>query len=307
MVRSMEDDLAFVGLGAMGAPMARNLLRAGHRVHVYDVRAAAVEALATDGAIAAGSAAEAARAARWVFVSLPDEPHVRTALLDPEDGAVAGASPGTLVTDLSTITPGAAREFAEALAPYRVGYLDAPVSGGVKGAADGTLSIMAGGTAGDFARSEPMLRVLGRTVAHVGPIGMGQLFKSCNQIICAMNLQAISEALALARAYDADLGQLREMLLGGAAGSWMLENLAPLMIDGDTSAGFRIELQLKDLRIAARAAAEAGVPLPGTGQVSWMYQEAIAHGEGGNGNQALFRVYDRLTGSPGSASPGSPP
>lgn len=276
--------------------MARNLLRAGHRVHVYDVRAAAVEALATDGAIAAGSAAEAAKQARWVFVSLPDEPHVRTALLDPAGGVVAGAADGTLVTDLSTITPGAAREFAGALAPYGIGYLDAPVSGGVKGAEEGTLSIMAGGTAGDFARAEPLLGVLGRTVAHVGPTGMGQLFKSCNQIICAMNLQAISEALALARAHDADLGQLRELLMGGAANSWMLENLAPLMIEGDASAGFRIELQLKDLRIAARAAAEAGVPLPGTGQVSWMYQEAIAHGEGGNGNQALFRVYDRLTG-----------
>lgn len=293
-----SEGLAFIGLGAMGAPMARNLLRAGHRVHVYDVRESAVAELATDGAIAADSAADAAKAARWVFISLPDEPHVRIALLDEETGVVAGAAEGTLVTDLSTITPGASREFAAVLAQHGVGYLDAPVSGGVRGAEGGTLSIMAGGSAADFARAEPLLRVLGATVAHVGAAGMGQLFKSCNQIICAMNLQAISEALALGRAYDADLGQLRELLLGGAASSWMLENLAPLMIDGDTSAGFRIELQLKDLRIAARAAAEAGVPLPGTGQVSWMYQEAVAHGEGGNGNQALFRVYDRLTGSP---------
>ncbi|MQA06478.1 MAG: NAD-binding protein [Streptosporangiales bacterium] len=241
------------------------------------------------------SAADAAQGADAVFVSLPDSPQVEEALLG-DRGVVAGCLPGTVVVDLSTIDAGVSRRLADELAARKLGYLDAPVSGGPQGAEAGTLSIMVGGSPEGYQRVESLLRCLGQTVIHVGAAGMGQVFKSCNQIVCAMNIQALCEAFALARSQGADLSLLREVLGGGAADSWMLQNLGPRMTEGDASAGFRIELQLKDIRLATQLAAQASVPLPGSLQVMALYLEAVAHGEGGNGNQALFRVYDRLTG-----------
>jgi 2-hydroxy-3-oxopropionate reductase len=153
---------------------------------------------------------------------------------------------------------------------------------------------MVGGTEDGVARARPVLEGMGTTIIHVGPAGAGQTVKACNQLIVGMNLQAICEAFALGRAAGLDLSLLREVLLGGAASSWMLQNLAPLMLAKDDRAGFRIDLQLKDLRLAGELAFELGVPLPGTALATSLYLEARAHGEGGNGNQALFRVFDRL-------------
>lgn len=294
-----ERTVGFVGLGVMGRPMALNLLRAGLAVQAFDLSDEALAGLAAAGAKPVASGAEAAEGADHVFVSLPDSPHVEKAVLG-DDGIAQGSAPGTVIADLSTIDAGASRRLAAELATQGLVYLDAPVSGGPQGAEAGTLSIMVGGTRDGYQRLEPLLRCLGRTVVHVGESGMGQVFKSCNQIVCAMNIQALCEAFALARSQGADLSLLRDVLRGGAADSWMLENLGPQMINSDPSAGFRIELQLKDIRLATQLASQAGIPLPGSLQVMALYLEAVAHGEGGNGNQALFRVYDRLTGQESS-------
>lgn len=283
----------FVGLGVMGSPMAANLVRGGVHVRVFDLREEAVDELAEAGAVAVGSAAEAADGADTVFLSLPDAPHVEAALLEA-GGVAERAAPGTVAVDLGTIAANSARAVARRLEEHEIAYIDAPVSGGMAGAEAATLSIMAGGDPHAYARVEPLLACLGRSV-HVGGVGMGQVFKSCNQIVCAVNIQALCEAFALARSQGADLELLREVLSGGAASSWMLDNLGPQMLAGDAGAGFRIELQLKDLRLATRTAFESSVPLPAAMQVTALYLEALAHGEGGNGNHALFRVYDRLT------------
>jgi 2-hydroxy-3-oxopropionate reductase len=197
------------------------------------------------------------------------------------------------------IAPSAAHRLAEAVAERGVAMLDAPVSGGPQGAENGTLSIMVGGEAEAVARARPVLEGMGRTIVHVGPAGAGQTVKCCNQLMVGMHIQAVCEALALGRAAGLDLVKLREVLLGGAAASWMLQNHAPLILAKDDRAGFRIDLQLKDLRLANELAFELGVPLPGTAQVTSLYLGNRAHGEGDKGNQALFRVYDRMTAQEG--------
>lgn len=292
--------VGFIGLGVMGSPMAANLLRHAVRVRAFDLDSAKVDELTGAGATPVTSGAEAAGGAEAVFVSLPDGPQVQDVLFGA-DGVTEGIRSGGVVVDLGTTAAATAREIAGELARRGCAFVDAPVSGGVVGAKAGTLSIMAGGTAEAYERVAPYLACLGRSV-HVGDVGMGQVFKSCNQIVCALNIQALCEAFALARSQGADLSLLREVMLGGAASSWMLDNLAPQMLAGDASAGFRIELQLKDLRLATQTAYDSGVPLPAAMQVIALYLEALAHGEGANGNHGLFRVYDRLTGQAGGGS-----
>ena len=290
--------VGFIGLGTMGHPMALNLLKAGFSLKVYDIMPAAVQSLAESGASPAASARDAARDVQVVITMLPDSPHVEEAVAGA-DGILASLEPGTVVIDMSTISPTVAQSLAAKVAGRGAFFLDAPVSGGMKGAREGKLSIMAGGDEAAFERVRPVLSGMGTTLIYVGGSGMGQAVKACNQIICAMNIQAICEAFALGRAAGVDLTKLREVLLGGAASSWMLQNLGPQMIDGDASAGFRIDLQLKDLKLAQQAAFEWGVPLPGAALATNLYLEARAHGEGSNGNQAMFRVYDRMTNHEG--------
>jgi 2-hydroxy-3-oxopropionate reductase len=286
--------VGFIGLGVMGREMSVNLVKAGHDVRVYDARAEAIADVAAQGAKAALSIAEASREADAVVLMLPDTPQVEEVILGK--GGVRDNPPrGKLVMDMSTIAPTATRALSAELAKIGVDLLDAPVSGGPLGAKNAKLSIMAGGTAAAFDKAKPIFAGMGTTIVHVGESGAGQAVKACNQLICAMNLQAICEALALGRAAGLDLEKLREVLLGGAASSWMLQNLAPLMIRKDPSAGFRIDLKLKDLRLAGELAFQLGVPLPGTALATSLYLEARAHGEGSNGNQALYRVYDRMT------------
>ncbi|MFC7736618.1 NAD(P)-dependent oxidoreductase [Roseomonas sp. GCM10028921] len=292
--------IGFIGLGTMGRGMAANLIAAGHVLHVHDVRREAVEEFSARGATAAGSVAEAAREADAVVLMLPDTPQVEEVVLGP-GGLVENQPAGRLVIDMSTISAAASRSMAARLEAVGTAMLDAPVSGGPQGAESGSLSIMAGGTEAGFAAAQPILAALGTTVRHVGPAGAGQTVKACNQLICALNLQAICEALALGRAAGLDLEMLREVLLGGAASSWMLQNLGPKMIARDASAGFRIDLKLKDLRLAGELSFQHGLPLPGLALATSLYLEARAHGEGANGNQALFRVYDRLTNQAGEA------
>ncbi len=294
MTAATPGTVGFVGLGTMGTRMVRNLVKAGFTVQVFDVVPAAVEAMAAAGALAAGSLAEAARGADLVVTMLPDTPDVQAVLLG-EGGLRANPPPGRLVVDMSTISPVAVRAMAATLAEDGIALVDAPVSGGPVGAESGTLTIMAGGTAEAFARARPVLAAMGTTINHVGGSGAGQTVKLCNQLMVGINIQSVCEALALGRAAGIDLEQMREVLLGGSAASWMLDRLGPQMVRGDASAGFRIDLQLKDLRLVQELATALAVPLPGLALVSSQYLDAKAHGEGGNGNQALFKVYDRMT------------
>jgi 2-hydroxy-3-oxopropionate reductase len=285
--------VGFVGLGTMGLEMTRNLLRAGYAVQAFDVIPAAVAAAAEAGARPAASVAAAAAGAEIVITMLPDTPHVQEVVVGPE-GLLFNPPEGRLVVDMSTIAPQAVRAMSATLKAKGIDLIDAPVSGGPQGAKSATLSIMAGGDAAAFARARPFLAAMGTTINHVGASGAGQTVKLCNQLICGINLQAVCEAIALGRASGIDLSQMREVLMGGSAASWMLDRLGPAMIARETGAGFRIDLMLKDLRLVQEHAQSLAVPLPGTAMVTSQYVSAKAHGEGGNGNQALFKVYDRM-------------
>lgn len=287
--------IAFVGLGAMGQHMAAHLARSGRAVAGHDARPDALAGVAVPGLSQAPSLAAALEGAGTLVTSLPDTPHVEEVLLGP-GGALEVLPRGALVVDMSTISPVATRRFAETLATRDIDLVDAPVSGGVRGAEEATLTIMAGGSDTAFQRARPLLETVGKTVTYFGPSGAGQTVKACNQVVCALHIQAVCEAFALGRAAGIDLHALRRALLGGAAGSWVLENLGPLMLEKDDRPNFRIELQAKDLRLAAELAASLNVPLPGAANVTNLYYAAIAGGDGGLGNQSLYRVYDRLTG-----------
>lgn len=284
--------IGFIGVGTMGAHMVRNLVRAGHTVRAWDARAEALTGLA--GVAVADSIAASCAGAAAVITMLPDTPDVEAVILGSA-GLAAHLPPGRLVIDMSTIAPEAAQRIAGRLEALGASFIDAPVSGGPIGAEQASLTIMAGGSAAAFAQAQPIFAAMGRTITHVGGPGAGQTVKLCNQVMVAVNLQACCEALALARASGVDLAQMREVLLGGSAASWMLDRLGPLMIAGDASAGFRIDLMLKDLRLVAEHAAARAVPLPATALATTQFLDARAHGEGGCGNQALFRVYDRMT------------
>ena len=286
--------VGFIGLGVMGREMAINLLKAGHAVLAYDVRPDAVADMGLHGATPCGSLSDATRAADLVITMLPDTPQVEEVLAGV-DGIAHNPPAGRLVVDMSTISPVAVRHIHADLKRVDVDFIDAPVSGGPLGAKNAALSIMVGGEAEAFARVEPVFQAMGTTITHVGGSGAGQTVKLCNQLVCGINIQAICEALALGRASGVDLDLLRRVLLGGAAASWMLDKLGPAMIAGDTGAGFRIDLMFKDLRLVQELAQTLNVPLPGTALVTSQYVDARAHGEGANGNQALFRVYDRMT------------
>lgn len=293
--------VGFLGLGVMGREMARNLAQAGFTVRAFDIVPGAGNALRPFGVEIVDDIPAAVSDADIVISMLPDTPQVDDIVQGP-DGLLANPPRGKLYVDMSTIAPEATRRLSQQLAAVGVTMLDAPVSGGPVGAKNATLTIMVGGEADGFAQATPFLRAMGTTLNHVGASGAGQTVKLCNQLICGINIQAICEALALARAWGIDLPQMREVLLGGSAASWMLDKLGVAMIEGDVSAGFRIDLMMKDLRLVLEAAQKHPVPLPATALVATQYQNAQAYGEGANGNQALFKVYDRLTGQQTAAT-----
>lgn len=286
--------IGFIGLGTMGRNMAGNLVKAGFDLVVFDVKEQALAPIEALGASVAASPKEVGAKAEVVISMLPDTPDVEAVVYGPE-GLLSGDPSFKLLVDMSTIAPAAVRKTSADLRKKGIALLDAPVSGGPVGAESGTLTIMVGGEDSAFQRALPVLRAMGTTITHVGPSGAGQTLKLCNQLICGINIQAICEALALARASGVDLSILRQVLMGGSAGSWMLDKLGPGMIARDTRAGFRIDLMLKDLKLVQELAFELSVPLPATSLVTSQYLDARSHGEGGNGNQALFTVYDRMT------------
>jgi 2-hydroxy-3-oxopropionate reductase len=284
-----------VGLGIMGAPMARNLLRAGHAVVVHSRTRARVDALVADGASPATSPAEVARAVEAVITMLPDTPDVELVIAGPE-GVLAGARPGLLAIDMSTISPDAARALAARAAEKQVALLDAPVSGGEQGAIAGTLSIMVGGDAAAFARAEPIFAALGKAATHMGGPGQGQMTKLVNQVVGAATLAAVAEGTVLAERAGLDPEAWVRAVSGGAASSWMVANLAPRMQRRDFAPGFMVRLQQKDLRLALAAAGRLGVPLPITALVHQLFAAVEAQGGGERGTQALVLALEALAG-----------
>jgi 2-hydroxy-3-oxopropionate reductase len=291
----LSDRVGFVGLGIMGTGMTRNLLRANVDLTVYNRTPERMQPLADAGAATAASPAALAANADVVFICVSDTPDVEQVLLG-DDGVLQGARPGTLVVDMSTISPRATRDLAARLRDADVAMLDAPVSGGSEGAAKGTLSIMVGGEADHLERARPYLEVMGSTITHVGPIGAGQSCKLVNQILVVVNMLAASEALVFAQAAGLDLERTLEAVTGGAAGSWMLANRGPQVIKRDWRPGFTIDLQQKDLRLVLEAADETAAPVLATSTVFHLYRALQREGLGAEGNHALVKALERLSG-----------
>ena len=274
----------------MGAPMARRLIAAGHRVRVFNRSAEKARALAADGVIVAADPAQAATGATIVFIMVPDTPDVEAVVAKIEPGLASGQT----VIDMSTIAPAAERAISTRLRPRGVDYIDAPVSGGDVGARDGTLTIMAGGDAAAFARVRPVLEHLGHRVTLMGPSGAGQMTKLCNQVAVAVTLEAAAEALCLARAGGLDPERVLEAIGAGAAASWQLKALGPKIIARDWTPGFFIKLVRKDLRLVAEAARDAGIALPGLRLAASMFNTAAAMGHDRDGTQAIAAALDTI-------------
>ncbi len=290
-----KERIGFIGLGIMGRGMARNLLRAGFPLTVWNRTAERMAPLVDAGAEAASGPAEVARRSDIVLVCVGDTADVEQVVLG-EGGVVEGAAPGSLVVDASTISPRATRAIAARLAERDVAMLDAPVSGGSEGAERGTLSIMVGGDAAQLERARPVLAAFGRTITHVGGHGAGQTVKLVNQILVVVNMLAVSEALVFAEAGGLDLEATLGAVTQGAAGSWMLANRGPQVVARDWRPGFSVDLQQKDLRLVLEAADELGVPLLGTSAVFQLYRTLQARGLGAEGNHALVKALEQLAG-----------
>lgn len=288
-------NIAFIGLGIMGRPMALNLLRAGHRVFVHGRRPESIAPLAQAGCDTCTSAAQAAAQAEVVFTMVSDTPDVEQVLFGAE-GVVHGAQPGTVVVDMSTISPGATRRFAEDLAARGIAMLDAPVSGGDVGAINGTLSIMVGGKPEIFERVQPLFAVLGKNIVHVGDHGAGQVAKACNQIVVALTIEGVAEALIFARQNGVDPAKVRAALMGGFAASRILEVHGQRMLDDDYQPGFKTKLHQKDLNIVLQSAQEMGLALPGTALALQHLNALLGSGEGELDSAAIMKVVRRMSG-----------
>ena len=285
--------IGFIGLGTMGRPMAENLLKAGFKVTIYGRRKPIVCELVSEGAVAAGSPSEVAGTSDVVITMLPDSPDVKE-VVTGENGILAGARRGSIAIDMSTISPSVAREIAELAAAKGVDFLDAPVSGGETGAIQGTLSIMIGGRQEVYEKCLPVFEALGKTITYMGESGSGQMTKLCNQIICVGNILAACEGLMLGAKAGLDMEKLLSVVSAGAAGSWMLANLAPKMLQRDFEPGFKVKLQQKDLRLALAAAEELEVPLPGTSLIHQLFRVVEAAGMDEKGTQVLITALEGM-------------
>ncbi|HWZ86302.1 MAG TPA: NAD(P)-dependent oxidoreductase [Thermoanaerobaculia bacterium] len=287
--------VGFVGLGTMGMGMARNLAKAGFPLALSTRTVSKAQALAGElGAKAFDTPEAVARVSDVVVSCLPDSPEVEEVHLGPH-GTVRGAASGTIVIDCSTIAAEAARSIGERLAGAGVSFLDAPVSGGQKGAAEGTLTFFVGGDAAALERARPVLAAMGKRITHLGPSGSGQLGKAVNQIVVANTLLAVAEGMAFAQKAGLPMPALHEALMGGAASSWMLDVLGKKMMDRDFKPAFAIKHQQKDLAIVLKTAREKGVALPGTALVHQLLSALEAQGRSEDGTQALLTLYERMT------------
>ena len=284
----------YVGLGIMGQAMAANLLKAGYELIVWNRTASKASALAREGAVVAESPADvAAKGAQVIFINVTDTPDVEQVIFG-DDGIAGTAGAGVTVVDNSTINPVATQDFAARLADQDVDFLDAPVSGGDVGARNGTLSIMVGGSSEAFERCLPLFEAMGKSINHLGPAGMGQTCKACNQIAVSLNLLGTCEAMALAKRSGLDLKKMIQVLAGGAAGSWQIANLGPKIADGDLDPGFMVDLVLKDLAIVSDTAREHKLPLTGTALAEGYFRAVAAGGDGRLGTQAMSKVLEEL-------------
>ena len=275
--------------------MSKNLIKAGHELVVRDRIASRVEDVVAAGASGASSAREVAAQSEITITMLPDSPDVEEVILG-EDGVIEGASPGTVVVDMSTISPSVTRRIAGALTEKGVQMMDAPVSGGDVGAIAGTLSVMVGGDEAVFDRCLPIFQAMGGQITLCGPNGMGQVTKLTNQIIGMGNLAALSEALVFAVRAGADPETCLKAVSGGAANSWMVQNLGPKILAGDFAPGFMVDLAQKDLRLVLESAAEMNVPLFTTPLVNQVFRSVQQTGSGAEGIQAYAKVLERLAG-----------
>ncbi len=286
--------IGFIGLGIMGHGMAANLLRAGFPLTIWNRTRSRMNELMAAGARAGESPADVARHSEIIITCVSDTPDVRAVILG-DAGVIHGARAGSLIIDMSTISPQATREIAAALAEADLHMLDAPISGGSEGAVNGTLSIMVGGEAALVERARAAFEVMGKTVTHVGEIGAGQTVKIVNQILVVGNMLAASEAMLMAQAGGLDLSKALQAVEAGAAGSWMLSNRAPQVFARDFRPGFTIDLQQKDLRLALEAAEQLGVPLLATSLIHQLYKTLQLQGLGGEGNHALVKALENLS------------
>ncbi len=285
--------IGFVGLGLMGSPMSRNLIKAGHEVTVWNRTAARMDEVVAAGATSAGSAKDAAKGNDVTVTMVGDSADVEQVVLD-QDGVIEGAHRGSVVIDMSTISPSVTRAVAGKLREKGVEMLDAPVSGGVIGAAGGTLSIMIGGDRSVFERCTPILEAMGTRITYCGEIGMGQVTKLANQIIGTGTIAAVCEGLLYAARAGGDPDAIIGALTGGAANSWMLENLGPKIHDRDFAPGFMVDLAQKDIRLVLESAEEMDLPLVLIPIVNQMFRSAQRMGMGREGTQAYVKVLERL-------------
>lgn len=283
--------VGFIGLGIMGQPMAQNLMRAGFSLTVFNRTRSKCQPLVEAGAVEAASCAAVARQSDVIITVVSDTPDVEQVLFGP-DGVWDGLAPGQVVIDMSTISPEATERFASQLREKGCQMLDAPISGGQKGAVEGTLSIMVGGDQATFDRCLPVFQAMGKKIVYMGQSGHGQRTKMVNQVICALNILAMTEGLHLAKQAGLDWARVLDVVSSGAAGSWMLTNLAPRVLHGDFAPGFMIRLQQKDLRLVRELIENLGGKFPGAELAYSLFTEAVNQGLGEQGTQGLINIYD---------------
>lgn len=287
--------IGFIGLGIMGKPMAKNLLKAGYELVVYDIIAAPVKEVVAAGAKAGTSSKNVAALGDIIITMLPNSPHVKEAILE-KNGVIEGAKPGSIVVDMSSIVPLAAQEVAAELTKKGVEMLDAPVSGGEPKAIEGTLAIMVGGKPEVFEKVKPILLKMGTSAVLCGEIGSGNVTKLANQIIVALNIAAMSEALVLAAKAGVDPGRVYQAIRGGLAGSTVLDAKAPMVLKGNYKPGFRIELHIKDLQNALDTAHALGVPVPLTSGIMEIMQALRVDGKQKDDHGGVIQFYEKLAG-----------
>jgi 2-hydroxy-3-oxopropionate reductase len=291
----LADKVGFIGLGIMGRPMAKNLMEVGYDLVVHNRSPEKAEELAEEGATAAGSPREVAEGCDVVITMLPDSPQVEEVLAG-EGGVFEGVRDGALIVDMSTISPVVTESLASKAKEKGASLLDAPVSGGDVGAIEGTLSIMVGGSEEDFERARPLFEVMGKTVTHVGPTGAGQVTKAANQIVVALTIEAVSEALVLGSKGGVSPEKILDVLGGGLAGNKVMEVKREKFLSHNFDPGFRSELHHKDLGIALAAGREYGVALPVTAVVDQMLLTMRRKGWGGEDHSALLRIIEDQSG-----------